>query len=173
MKLKVLASVVSLLICGCALGQEPSQQPPATQPPAQQQPSTTPPSPAAEAAVYEAVALYQIKSWTLGGHAYCFRVKGQDADKAFLQKLKPYPVLPESDCTQRNNKNYTTTVIDKRSKKSAVMFGLGNIFWTSPTEAAVQGSYMCGNQCMSGGLYHVVLDGGTWKVTKFEVRLSQ
>ena len=60
-------------------------------------------------------------------------MKGQDADKQFLQKLKPYPVLPESDCTSPKNKDYTSTVIDKRSKKSAVMFGLGNIFWTSPT----------------------------------------
>jgi hypothetical protein len=173
MKLNLIASVVFGFIATCALAQAPAQQPPTEQPPSQQQPTTQPPSPEAENAVYQAVALYQIKSWQLGGHTYCFRVKGQDADKQFLNKLKPYPVAPESDCTLRNNKDYTTTVIDKRSKKSAVMFGLGNTFWTSPTQAAVQGSYMCGNQCMSGGLYHVVLDGNQWKVTNFEVRLSQ
>ncbi len=173
MKLRILASVVSLFICGCVFGQAPAQQPSTAQQPSQQQPTTQAPSPAAESAVYQAVARYQITSWQLGAHAYCFRVKGQDADKQFLGKLKPYPVLPESDCGLRKNKDYTTTVIDKHTKKSAVMFGLGNIFWTSPTEAAVQGSYMCGNQCMSGGLYHVVLDGNEWKVTKFELRLSQ
>ncbi len=170
---RTLTLVIFALIACCAFGQTPAQQALTMPAPGQQPATTTPPSQAAEDAVYQAVALYQIKSWTLGGHAYCFRVKGQDADKQFLQKLKPYPVLPESDCTSRKNKDYTSTVIDKRSKKSAVMFGLGNIFWTSPTEATVQGSYMCGNQCMSGGLYQVVLDGNAWKVTKFEVRLSQ
>ena len=172
MKRKLIVSVVFALISTCAFGQEPAGAP-AAQAPAQSQPTTTPPSAEAEDAVYQTVALYQIKSWTLGGHAYCFRVKGQDADKKFLDKLKPYPVVPESDCTTRNNKDYTTTVIDKRSKKSAVMFGLGNILWVSPTQADVQGSYMCGNQCMSGGIYHVVQDDGAWKVTKFEVRISQ
>ena len=170
---KLIASVVFAFIAASAFAQAPAQQSSTTQAPVQQQPTTTPPSEAAQDAVYQAVALYQIKSWTLGAHAYCFRVKGEDADKQFLQKLKPYPVFPESDCTLRNNKNYTSTVIDKRSKKSAVMFGLGNILWSSPTEAAVQGSYMCGGQCVSGGLYHVVLDGDAWKVTKFEARLSQ
>ena len=168
MKLRLLASVVLVLIAGCAFGQAPAQQAP-TQP----QPTMQAPSPQAENAVYQAVALYQIKTWQLGAHAFCFRVKGQDADKHFPNGLKPYPVMPESDCELRNNKNYTNTVIDKHNKKSAVMFGLGNVFWTSPTQAAVQGSYMCGNQCMSGGLYHVALDGNQWKVTNFEVRMSQ
>lgn len=164
--------IIALLFCMAAIVQG-QEQPPAAQAPAQQQTTMQAPSPAAENAVYQAVALYQIKTWTLGAHAYCFRVKGEDADKHFLQKLKPYPVLPQSDCEMRDNKNYTNTVIDKHNKKSAVMFGLGNVFWTSPTQAAVQGSYMCGSQCMSGGLYHVALDGNQWKVTNFEVRMSQ
>lgn len=126
----------------------------------------------ADNAVYLAVARYQIASWQIGAHAYCFRVKGQDADKKFLNQLKPYPARPESDCTQRRVQ-LSMAVVDKRSKKSAVMFGLGNILWVSPTQADVQGSYMCGNQCMSGGIYHVVQDDGAWKVTKFEVRISQ
>lgn len=170
---KLIAILVFAWMAGCAFGQAPAQQTPPSQTQEQQHPMTPPPSPAAEAAVYETVARYQITTWQLGGHVFCFRVKGRDADRSFLSKLKPYTAVPASDCTLRNNKDFTTTVVEKHSKKSAVMFGLGQIFWTSPIEAAVQGSYMCGTQCMAGGLYHVVLDGNAWKVTKFEQRIMQ
>ena len=93
MKLGLLAFVV--LIAGCAFGESPAQQAPATQSPAQQQSTTTPPSAAAENAVYQAVARYQITTWQLGAHAYCFRVKGQDADKVFGAYLGTLESLTE------------------------------------------------------------------------------
>lgn len=150
-----------LLLSGCALAQ-------------MQQPETTvpPPSQAVVDAVYETVARYQINTWQMGASVYCFRVRGEDADRHFLDRLKPLPVKPMSDCKEKQTE-YTTTVIDKHTKKRAVMFGLGTMEFRTPTEALVQGSYMCGNQCMSGGIYHVALDGNQWKVTKFEVRISQ
>lgn len=168
MKLKTMSVFACLLISVAAMAQTPAQNP--TQP----EPTTQAPSPQAAAAVYEAVARYQIDSWRLGAHTYCFRVNGQDADKQFLERLKPLPVKPESGCTQKKNaNNYTTSIVDKHSKQSAVMFGLGVTYWISPTQAAVDGGYMCGNQCMEGGVYYLSLDGNQWKVTKFEERIGQ
>lgn len=163
MKLLMRALVVLVALAIGAAAQTPDQQSSAVEPPA----------PGATAAVYEAVARYQIKSWQQTAHVYCFRVKGQDADKQFLDRLKPLPVRPESDCTQKDSKTFTMSIVDKRTKKSAILFGLGAILWRSPTEAEVEGSYLCGSQCMAGGVYHVVFDQGQWMVTKFDVRISQ
>jgi hypothetical protein len=150
------------MLAGSTAAQTPDPQPPVFQP-----------TPAQTAAVYEAVARYQIKSWELTAHAYCFRVKGQDADKQFLDRLKPLPVKPESDCTQKDTKTFNMSIVDKRTKKSAVLFGLGGILWRSPTEVEVEGSYLCGSQCLAGGIYHAVLDQNQWTVTKFDVRIGQ
>lgn len=170
--MKSLAFFLVLLTALTAASQTSDQPASATQP-IQNPTAAFQPTPADTAAVYEAVARYQIKSWQLPAHTYCFRVEGQDADKAFLNRLKPLPVKPQSDCGQQNSKTYTSSIIDKHTKKSAVMFGLGSILWRSPTNAEVEGSYMCGSQCMSGGVYHVALNGGQWAVTKFDVRISQ
>ncbi len=99
--------------------------------------------------------------------------EGQDADKEFLDRLKPLPVRPESDCTQKDTKTFTMSIVDKRTKKSAVLFGLGGILWRSPTEAEVEGSYLCGSQCMAGGVYHLAFDQGIWSVTRFDQRIGQ
>jgi hypothetical protein len=82
------------------------------QAPAAQSGTTQAPSAGVTAAVYEAVARYQITTWQLGAHAYCYRVLGQDADRQFLDRLKPLPVKPESECVQKNNKNFTFTIVD-------------------------------------------------------------
>ena len=161
MKLQIVAL---LLLAGCAVAQVQEQQ--------QQAPAVPPQSQAVIDSVYETVARYQISTWQMGASVYCFRVRGEDADRHFLDRLKPLPAKPESDCKEKQN-SFTTTVIDKHTKKRAVMFGLGTMEFRSPTEALVEGSYMCGNQCMSGGIYHVSLDGSQWKVTRFEVRISQ
>lgn len=164
MKLQMMAvAVFAMLLVGGAAAQTPDPQASAIQAP----------SPAVTAAVYEAVARYQIKSWHLPAYTYCFRVNGQNASRQFLDRLKPLPVKPESDCTQKDTKTFTMSVVDKRTKKSAVMFGLGSILWRSPTQAEVQGSYLCGIQCVAGGIYNVVLNQGQWTVTKFDVRISQ
>lgn len=129
------------------------------------------PSAGATRAVYEAVARYQISTWQISAHTYCFRLEGRDADKQFLKSLKPFPVKPESDCAQ-GHKTFSGPVIDKHTKKSAVIFGLGGIVWRSPTQADVQGAYFCGTQCMAGGTYHAVLDGSQWKITGFKPEIS-
>jgi hypothetical protein len=157
----ILAFVMAAMLVGGAFAQAPGA------------PQGVPaPGPDAPDAVYEAVIRYQIKTWDLGASTYCIKVEGKDADKKFLQRLKPLPVKPESDCTQRHNKNtYTTTVIDKDTKKRSVIFGVGAILWRSQTEAEVQGAYLCGSQCMSGGIYHVIRNGGQWQVTKYDARI--
>ena len=144
----------------------------AAQAPAQQSATTPSPGPVVEASVYEAVVRYQIQSWELGGASYCIRVKGEDADDKFLRMLKPLPVKPASDCLQKKDK-YGMTVVDKRSKKKAVLFGVGSIAWRSDSEAEVQGSYLCGSQCMSGGVYHVTWNGDRWQVTKYDLYISE
>jgi hypothetical protein len=161
MKLLMIALLLVATLAGSAEAQTPDQ------------PATFQPTPAETAAVYEAVARYQIKSWQLTAHVYCFRVKGQDADNQFLDRLKPLPVRPESDCTQKDTKTFTMSIVDKRTKKSAVLFGLGSILWRSPTEAEVEGSYLCGSQCMAGGVYHLAFDQGLWTVTRFDQRIGQ
>ena len=52
--------VIFALIACCAFGQTPAQQALTMPAPGQQPATTTPPSQAAEDAVYQAVALYQI-----------------------------------------------------------------------------------------------------------------
>jgi len=170
--MKRLGILLLLLTAWFAAAQSSDQQSPAASGP-EQQTTVFRPTPAETEAVYEAVARYQISSWQLNAHTFCFRLRGQDADKEFLNRLKPLPVKPESDCTQKDTKTFTMSIVDKRSKKSAVMFGLGSILWRSPTQAEVEGSYLCGSQCMAGGIYHAVLDGDHWTVTRFEVRISQ
>jgi hypothetical protein len=146
--------------------------PVAAQAPAEQSAGIQAPSPAAVEAVYEAVVRYQIKSWDLGAAAYCIRIKGEDADDKFLHKLKPLPVKPASECLEKKDK-MGMTVIDKHSKKKSVLLGAGSILWRSDTQADVQGSYLCGSQCMSGGIYHVIRDGEQWRVTKYDVYISE
>ena len=83
------------------------------------------------------------------------------------------PVKPESDCTQKDTKTFTMSIVDKRSEEERCHVRLGRHLWRSPTQAEVEGSYLCGSQCMAGGVYHVVQDGGAWTVTGFDVRISQ
>ena len=172
MKSRAIFFLMLAALTASAAAQAADQQSASPQP-TDQQAADFRPTPAETAAVYEAVARYQISSWHLPAHAYCFRVQGKDASKQFLNRLKPLPVAPESDCTQKDTKTFTRSIVDKHSKKSAVMFGLGGILWRSPTQAEVEGSYLCGSQCMAGGVYHAVLDGDQWTVTKFDVRISQ
>jgi hypothetical protein len=167
----ILLALLTVLSAGAAA--QTINQPAAATPATEQQAPGFRPTPSETAAVYEAVARYQIKSWQLPASAYCFRVRGENADKDFLDRLKPLPVKPESDCMQKDTKSFAMSIVDKRTKKSAVLFGLGSIFWLAPTQAQVEGSYLCGSQCMAGGVYHVVLNGDQWAVTRFEVRISQ
>jgi len=144
----------------------------AGQAPANQQPPLPAPDPGAADAVYEAVVRYQIASWQLGADSYCIKIKGVDAGEKLLHSLKPLPVKPASDCIQVKKK-YDMVVIDKHSKKKSVLLGAGNIRWTSETTADVDGGYLCGSQCMSGGVYHVAKAGGQWRVTKFDTYISE
>jgi hypothetical protein len=144
----------------------------AGQAPADQHASLPAPDPGAADAVYEAVVRYQIAAWQLGADSYCIKIKGTDADEKLLHSLKPLPVKPASDCVEQRKK-FDMFVIDKHSKKKSVLFGAGNIRWTSETTAEVEGSYLCGSQCMAGGVYHVAKDEGQWKVTKFDVYIRE
>jgi hypothetical protein len=144
----------------------------AAQAPADQQPSLPAPDPGAPDAVYEAVVRYQVANWQLGAESYCIRINGVDADGKLLHSLKPLAVKPASECLQVKKK-FDMTVIDKHSKKKSVIFGASNIRWTSETTADVEGGYLCGTQCMAGGVYHVVKDGEQWRVTKYDKYISE
>lgn len=161
MKLLILALIVVAGFVGYVAGQAPADQ----------QPTMSAPDPGAADAVYEAVVRYQIATWQLGADSYCIKIKGVDADGKLLHSLKPLAVKPASDCLQVKQK-FDMVVIDKHSKKKSVLFGAGNIRWTSETTADVEGGYLCGSQCMSGGVYHVVKDEGQWKVVKFDTYIS-
>ncbi len=161
MKLLMLALIVLTGCVGYVAGQAPADQSPAL--PA--------PDPGATEAVYAAVVRYQVATWTLGADSYCIKIKGVDADGKLLHSLKGLAVKPASDCLQVKKK-FDMVVIDKHSKKKSVIFGAGNIRWTSETTADVEGGYLCGSQCMSGGVYHVVKDDGQWKVIKFDTYIS-
>ena len=143
----------------------------AGQGPAGQQSTLPAPDPGARDAVYAAVVRYQVASWTLGADSYCIQINGGDADGKLLRSLKPLDVKPASDC-DKVKKKFDMMVMDKHSKKKAVLFGASTIRWTSETTADVEGGYLCGSQCMAGGVYHVVKDGGQWKVIKFDVYIS-
>ena len=162
MKHLIAALTVTAALSGFAFGQTPGQQTPGVQ----GQP------PAAAAAIYEAVVRYQIKSWNLGAATYCIRMNGEDADKEFLRKLSPLPVKGASECEEKQRK-LTMSIIDKHSKKRSVIFGVGAIQWRKDTEADVEGGYLCGSQCMAGGIYQVLLDGTQWRVTAFKPSLSE
>lgn len=129
------------------------------------------PDPGAEQAVYAAVVRYQVATWHLDTESFCIRIKGADADGKLLHSLKPLDLKPASECLEVKKK-FDMVVIDKHSKKKSVLFGAGIIRWTSETTAEVEGGYLCGSQCMSGGMYHVVKDGGQWRVTKFDAYIS-
>ena len=133
---------------------------------------TTKTSQSTESAIDEAVVRYQIKSWDIGADSFCIRIKGQDADDKFLRQLKPLPVKPASDCLQKKTKD-GMSVVDKHSKKKSVLLGVGNIVGLTDNEAKVEGSYLCGNQCMSGGVYHLSWDGSQWQVTKYDAYISE
>jgi hypothetical protein len=143
----------------------------AGQAPAEQQATMAAPDPGATDAVYEAVIRYQIATWKLGAETYCIQINGQDAEGKLLRSLKPLPVRAASECHEVKKK-YDTLVTEKHSKKQSVIFGASTIRWTSETTADVEGGYLCGSQCMSGGVYHVVKEGGQWKAVKFDKYIS-
>ncbi len=155
--------VLIVLMCGVSYV--------AGQAPAEPQATMAAPEPGAADAVYEAVVRYQIATWQLGAETYCIRINGQDADGKFLRSLKPLPVKAASECHEVKKK-FETVVTEKHSKKQSVIFGASTIHWTSETTADVEGAYICGSQCMSGGVYHAVKEGGQWKVIKFDKYIS-
>jgi hypothetical protein len=53
-----------------------------------------PPNKSAE--VYEAVILFQIKSWDLAADSYCVKINSRDADKTLLRQIQSPRVKPAS-----------------------------------------------------------------------------
>jgi hypothetical protein len=129
------------------------------------------PVPVSLTALYEAVLRYQIKSWELTADSYCVEVNGKDAGKDLLGRLQPLPVKPASRC-RKQTRSVTMEVIDKKTKKRAVIFDIDKILWRSETAADVEGGYVCASLCMAGGTYHVVWDGTRWVVTGFDIRVQ-
>lgn len=120
--------------------------------------------------VYETAIRYQIKTWELAANSYCIEINGKDAEKELLQRLTPLPVKGRSGCRKHVIAGVMMQVEDKKSKKIAVIFDLGDIHWRSDSEAEVHGGYFCGSTCMAGGLYHIVRDSSGWHVTGFDIQ---
>ena len=133
--------------------------------------STKKTSPVSSTDVYEAVVRYQIKSWELIADSYYIEVSGKDAGQELLSRLQPMPVKPASGC-RKQTRFVTMEVIDKKTKKRAVIFDIDKILWRSETAADVEGGYTCASLCMAGGTYHVVWDGGRWVVSGFDIRVQ-
>lgn len=137
--------------------------------------STKKPSPVSSTDVYEAVVRYQIKSWELTADSYCVEVNGKDAGQELLSRLEPLPIKPASGCREQTRSVgalKTMEVIDKKTKKRAVIFDIEKILWRSETGADVEGGYTCASECMAGGMYHVVWDGSRWVVSGFDIRVQ-
>ena len=149
MKCLIIASAILVICVGNALPQSPNKS----------------------VEVYEAVVRYQIKSFRVD--TYCIKIGEKDADKDFLRRLNPLPVKGASDCIEQTRNNLPPmNVLDKHTKRSAVIFDLGKIGWRSDTEADVDGGYLCASQCRAGGIYHVFWDGTRWVIRDFEIRVQ-
>jgi len=124
-----------------------------------------------KADVQEAVLRYQIATWDLSAVSYCVKVDGKDADKDFLLRLRPLPVMPASQCRKQTPAKLKGLyhVVDKQTKKKAVIFRMGEIRWIKQSEAEIDGGYDCASLCMAHGTYHVVWDGTRWTVSAFNI----
>jgi hypothetical protein len=122
--------------------------------------------------VYEAVVLYQIKSWDLTADSYCVKINNRDADGALLRHLQSPRVKPASACKKHRERGLPLmTVIDKKTKRASVIFDLEAVRWKSETEAEIDGGYVCASLCMAGGVYHAVFDQSGWHVIHFDAQV--
>jgi hypothetical protein len=127
--------------------------------------------PKGSAEVYEAVILFQIKSWDLAADSYCVKINSRDADKALLKQIQSPRVKPASACRKVDRKSVFMTVVDKKTRKNSVIFDLETIRWKSETEAEIDGGYVCASLCMAGGVYHAVYDQSGWHVDRFDAQI--
>ena len=127
----------------------------------------TRPTPSSNFDIYESVIRFQIKSWELTAYTYCIEVNGGDAGEALLQRLRPLPVKAASQCEEIDQKTLAH-VVDKETRKRAVIFDVGAIRRISDSEVDVEGGYLCGSLCMAGGVYRVVHEESGWLVTGFK-----
>jgi hypothetical protein len=133
-----------------------------------QSPKKTDPVTSADLGLYETVIRFQISSWELSAHTYCIEINGADADPVLLQRLLPLPVKRASACRKVNDKSPMWSVVDRKTRKTAVIFNLGTIRRVSDSEVQVEGGYWCGNLCMAEGAYRVLLQGQSWHVAGFQ-----
>lgn len=132
-----------------------------------------------EGNVREAVLRYQISSWKLSAASYCVEINGKDADKDFLERLRPLPVKKASACENQRVPKLPRSfglysLVDRKTKKQAVRFDMGEIRFTDSAHATVQGGYYCGSQCMASGTYRLESDGveNGWRVTSFDIAMQ-
>ena len=155
---------LALLLCATSLGQTVQQGP---------QASGAAPKGIDQAAVYEAVVRFQIQSWKLAAQSYCIEVKGKDPAKELLDRLQPLPVKRASACQKRHDwRGISMEVVDKKNRKPAVIFDVGEIHRRTDAELDVDGGYLCASLCMAGGTYRVIWDGSRWLVNRFDISVQ-
>jgi hypothetical protein len=130
-----------------------------------------------ETEIREAVLHYQISTWEFSAASYCVQVNGKDADKDFLLRLRSLPVKKASECRKKRAPGLPRdlglySIVDKRTKKNAVLFDIGEVRLTSATHADVDGGYHCGGLCWAAGTYRVGFDGTRWTVTAFDIQIQ-
>jgi hypothetical protein len=92
-----------------------------------------PPASSGDLDIYETVIRFQIKSWDLPAHTYCIKVNQRDADEALLKRFPSLPVKSASACGETDVKTLSH-VVDKETKKKAVVFDVGTIHRLSDSE---------------------------------------
>lgn len=163
MKSPIINFTLALVLCTTALGQVKDGR--------ASTPSKTVPKPLSTIDLYEIVVRYQIKSWELTADSFCLEVNGRAATRTLLERLQPLRVKASSACRE-NTQTPMMEVVDKETGKMSVIFDLEKIHWHTPSEAEVDGGYVCGSLCMAGGTYYVDWDGSRWIVSKFEIRVQ-
>jgi hypothetical protein len=120
--------------------------------------------------IREAVFRHQFEHNASGqqktAHAYCLAIlvndKDSDPSEQFMKRFvhhKP-PVRKWSAC------HWTSVeVVENRTGRSALIFSVSKIDWTSDTEVTVGGGYEEANVSSSGNAYTVKKQNGKWVVT--------
>jgi hypothetical protein len=120
--------------------------------------------------IREAVFRYQFEHNASGqqksARAYYLAIlvgnKDSDPPEQFIKRFahhKP-PVRKASACHWDSIK-----VVENRTGRPALIFGVSRITWISDTEVTVDGGYEEGNVSSSGNTYTVTMRNGKWEVT--------
>lgn len=87
-----------------------------------------------------------------------------DPPRRMIERLNDgrYRVRKGSDCEYNDGNG----VVEKISRKPALVLRAGGISWKSSTRVAITGGYYYASEGASGNVYHLEKRGGKWLVTE-------